>query len=147
MAAGFENPSIFVDRLCEGGFPAKTARGRFRMTEGLDGYPSPDRRLRSECLTLRYKFEPASVKFVVIAAWPPKPRLYFYDPTGSIEERLFKLPGRPAALIRNNAMKLVQRRRQIAQRSSPAATNSIPLCAAGPPHQLWRRWPHQLLPQ
>lgn len=46
--------------------------------------------LRSECLTLRYKFEPASVKFVVIAAWPPKPRLYFYDPTGSIEERLFK---------------------------------------------------------
>ena len=73
------------------------------MTEGLDGYPSPDRHLlagtekgrvgsllRSECLTLRYKFEPASVKFVVIAAWPPKPRLYFYDPTGSIEERLFK---------------------------------------------------------
>ena len=46
--------------------------------------------LRSECLTLRYKFEPASVKFVVIAVWPPKPRLYFYDPTGSIEERLFK---------------------------------------------------------
>ena len=30
------------------------------------------------------------MKFVVIAAWPPKPRLYFYDPTGSIEERLFK---------------------------------------------------------
>jgi len=30
------------------------------------------------------------VKFVVIAAWPPNPRLYFYDPTGSIEERLFK---------------------------------------------------------
>jgi len=30
------------------------------------------------------------VKFVVIAVWPPKPRLYFYDPTGSIEERLFK---------------------------------------------------------
>ena len=30
------------------------------------------------------------MKFVVIAVWPPKPRLYFYDPTGSIEERLFK---------------------------------------------------------
>src|SRR5262245_39775159 len=25
-------PSIVVDRLCEGGFLAKTARGRFRMT-------------------------------------------------------------------------------------------------------------------
>jgi hypothetical protein len=46
--------------------------------------------LRSECLTLRYKFEPASAKFVVVTAWPPKPRLYFYDPSGSIKEPLFK---------------------------------------------------------
>ena len=46
--------------------------------------------LRSECLTLRYKFERASVKLVVVTACPPKPRLYFYDPSGSIEEPLFK---------------------------------------------------------
>src|SRR5262249_49172902 len=44
---------------------------------------------------------------------------------------LFLLADRPAALIHNNAMKPGQRRRQIAQRSSPAATNNIPLCAAG----------------
>src|SRR5262249_19663155 len=35
-------------------------------------------------------FEPASVKLVVVTAWPPRPRLYFYDPSGPIEERLFK---------------------------------------------------------
>jgi len=45
--------------------------------------------LRSECLTLRYKFEPASVKLVVIADSPPKPRLYFYDPLGRVTEPLF----------------------------------------------------------
>ena len=45
--------------------------------------------LRSECLTLRYKFEPASVKLVVLSAWPPKPRLYFYDPSGPVTEMLF----------------------------------------------------------
>ena len=45
--------------------------------------------LRSECLTLRYKFEPASVKLVVLTAWPPKPRLYFYDPLGPVTEPLF----------------------------------------------------------
>src|SRR5215472_91341 len=106
MAAGFRNrytSSSVIDRPCEGGFLAKTARERFRLTlkswmpillrQTLLVGTETGRRgalLRSECLTLRYKFEPASVKFVVIAAWPPKPRLYFYDPTGSIEERLFK---------------------------------------------------------
>jgi hypothetical protein len=46
--------------------------------------------LRSECLTFRYKFEPASVKLVVVAGYSPKPRLYFYDPSGPVTEPLFK---------------------------------------------------------
>jgi hypothetical protein len=30
------------------------------------------------------------VKLVVVAAYPPKPRLYFYDPSGPVKEPLFK---------------------------------------------------------
>jgi hypothetical protein len=48
------------------------------------------RLLRSECLTLRYRFEPTSVKLVVVTACPPKPHLYFYDPSGPVTESLFK---------------------------------------------------------
>ena len=30
------------------------------------------------------------MKLVVVTAWPPKPRLYFYDPLGPVTESLFK---------------------------------------------------------
>ena len=30
------------------------------------------------------------MKLVVVTAWPPKPRLYFYDPSGPVTESLFK---------------------------------------------------------
>ena len=62
-----------------------------RQTFARGGLKRGGSLLRSECLTLRYKFEPASVKFVVVTACPPKPRLYFYDPSGSIEEPLFNM--------------------------------------------------------
>ena len=45
--------------------------------------------LRSEYLTLRYKFQPATVKLVVVVESPPKSGSYFYDPSGRITEPLF----------------------------------------------------------
>ena len=46
-------------------------------------------RKRSEYLDLRRRYEPRSVKLVVIAESPPASGLYFYDPTGSPREPLF----------------------------------------------------------
>jgi hypothetical protein len=46
-------------------------------------------RKRSEYLDLRHRYEPRSVKLVVIAESPPASGLYFYDPTGSPREPLF----------------------------------------------------------
>ncbi len=44
---------------------------------------------RSEYLDLRHRYEPRSVKLVVIAESPPASGLYFYDPTGAPSEPLF----------------------------------------------------------
>ena len=46
-------------------------------------------RKRSEYLDLRRRYEPRSVKLVLIAESPPASGLYFYDPTGSSREPLF----------------------------------------------------------
>jgi hypothetical protein len=44
---------------------------------------------RSEYLSFRRKFEPASVKLVIIAESPPANGTYFYNPTGKVTEWLF----------------------------------------------------------
>lgn len=44
---------------------------------------------RSEYLSFRRKFEPASVKLVIVAESPPASGKYFYNPAGSISEPLF----------------------------------------------------------
>jgi hypothetical protein len=46
-------------------------------------------RKRSEYLDLRRRYEPRSVKLVVIAESPPASGLYFYDQTGAPSEPLF----------------------------------------------------------
>ena len=44
---------------------------------------------RNEYLTLRRKFEPTSVKLVIVAESPPASGKYFYNPEGSVREPLF----------------------------------------------------------
>jgi hypothetical protein len=44
---------------------------------------------RSEYLLLRSKFEPPSVKLVIVAESPPSSGNYFYTPEGSVRESLF----------------------------------------------------------
>jgi hypothetical protein len=44
---------------------------------------------RSEYLSFRRKFEPASVKLVIVAESPPATGKYFYNPTGAVSEHLF----------------------------------------------------------
>jgi len=44
---------------------------------------------RSEYLSLRSKFEPATVKLVIIAESPPVSGKYFYNPAGAVSEPLF----------------------------------------------------------
>jgi hypothetical protein len=44
---------------------------------------------RSEYLYFRRKFEPTSVKLVIIAESPPASGNYFYNPTGTVSEHLF----------------------------------------------------------
>ena len=44
---------------------------------------------RSEYLFLRRKFEPSSIKLVMIAESPPSSGKYFYNPDGAISEPLF----------------------------------------------------------
>jgi hypothetical protein len=47
-------------------------------------------RKRSECFDLKHRYEPRSVKLVVIAESPPASALYFYNPTGATSEWLFR---------------------------------------------------------
>jgi hypothetical protein len=49
---------------------------------------------RNEYLDLRHRYEPASIRLVVIAESPPASGLYFYNQTGALIEPLF------AALMR-----------------------------------------------
>jgi hypothetical protein len=44
---------------------------------------------RDEYLAFRRKFEPTSVKLVIVAESPPKTGKYFYDPAGRTTEPLF----------------------------------------------------------
>jgi hypothetical protein len=44
---------------------------------------------RSEYLFLRRKFEPPSVKLVIVAESPPSSGKYFYNPEGTASEPLF----------------------------------------------------------
>jgi hypothetical protein len=44
---------------------------------------------RSYYLDLRRKFEPSSVKLVIVAESPPSSGNYFYDPSGKVSEHLF----------------------------------------------------------
>jgi hypothetical protein len=44
---------------------------------------------RSEYLDLRRRYEPRSIKLVIIAESPPASGLYFYNPTGRVTEPLF----------------------------------------------------------
>lgn len=44
---------------------------------------------RSEYLSFRRKFEPASVKLVIVAESPPASGKYFYNPEGAVSEPLF----------------------------------------------------------
>lgn len=44
---------------------------------------------RSEYLSFRRKFEPASVNLVIVAESPPASGKYFYNPTGAVSEHLF----------------------------------------------------------
>lgn len=45
---------------------------------------------RSEYLSFQRKFEPASVKLVIVAESPPASGKYFYNPEGAPSEPLFK---------------------------------------------------------
>jgi hypothetical protein len=45
---------------------------------------------RSQYLSFRHKFEPTTIKLVVVAESPPKTGKYFYNPEGSVSEPLFK---------------------------------------------------------
>ena len=45
---------------------------------------------RSDYLSRRTKFEPSSIKLVIVAESPPASGKYFYDPAGSVGEPLFK---------------------------------------------------------
>jgi hypothetical protein len=47
------------------------------------------KRKRSEYLALRRRYEPRSVKLVIIAESPPDSELYIYNPTGRVTEPLF----------------------------------------------------------
>jgi hypothetical protein len=49
---------------------------------------------RNEYLKFRHRYEPASIRLIVIAESPPASGLYFYNPTGALGEPLF------AALMR-----------------------------------------------
>jgi hypothetical protein len=51
-------------------------------------------RNRAEYLDFRHRYEPESIKLVVVAESPPTSGRYFYDPTGALSEPLF------AALMR-----------------------------------------------
>jgi hypothetical protein len=44
---------------------------------------------RSEYLSFRSKFEPATVKLVIVAESPPASGKYFYNPAGAVSEPLF----------------------------------------------------------
>ena len=44
---------------------------------------------RTDYLSFRRKFEPASVKLVIVAELPPNSGKYFYNPTGVVTEHLF----------------------------------------------------------
>ena len=44
---------------------------------------------RSDYLSFRRKFEPASVKLVIVAESPPASGKYFYNPAGVVTEHLF----------------------------------------------------------
>ena len=44
---------------------------------------------RDDYLTFRRKYEPTIVKLVVVAKFPPKSGLYFYNPEGRTSEPLF----------------------------------------------------------
>ena len=44
---------------------------------------------RSEYLSFRRKFEPTSVKLVIVAESPPTSGKYFYNPGGAVSEPLF----------------------------------------------------------
>src|SRR5712691_953872 len=44
---------------------------------------------RSDYLSFRRRFEPASVKLVIVAESPPASGKYFYNPAGSVKEPLF----------------------------------------------------------
>jgi DnaJ-like protein len=44
---------------------------------------------RSYYFSFRHKFEPASVKLVIIAESPPASGKYFYNPVGAVSEPLF----------------------------------------------------------
>jgi hypothetical protein len=46
-------------------------------------------RKRNEYIDLRHRYEPGSIRLVVIAESPPASGLYFYDPTGALSEPLF----------------------------------------------------------
>jgi hypothetical protein len=44
---------------------------------------------RNDYLAMRGRYEPASVRLVIVAESPPTSGLYFYDPSGLISEPLF----------------------------------------------------------
>jgi hypothetical protein len=44
---------------------------------------------RSRYLSFRRKFEPASIRLVIVAESPPHSGKYFYNPTGVMTEPLF----------------------------------------------------------
>ena len=44
---------------------------------------------RSDYLAMRRRYEPASIKLVIVAELPPVSGLYFYDPAGRTSEPFF----------------------------------------------------------